>query len=259
MFVIPSVEPVAFYLGNIAIYKYGITLAIAIFVAIFTANSIFNRINNGYKKDLMLEYAPLIIIIGILCARLYFCVLNPSYYLSHPLEILDIRQGGLSIHGGLIGGIAAILVAAKISKCPSMLILDSLACAAFLGQAIGRWGNYFNSEAYGLPVAGQNWGLFIPKICRLEQFYDIKLYHPAFLYESLLDFGGFILLLWLINKFGKKYIGLVFYSYLMLYSIIRLIVEQIRVDSVLNIGNIHIAVIVSLILFRLHNLALHQF
>ncbi len=249
MLIIPAPNPVAFELFGLPIYWYGITMAMAIFAAMVTANKLFNSINKDVRKDVIIEYAPLIIILGILGARLYFCLLNPTFYFTHPLEILDIRQGGLSIHGALIAGIISLIFVSKKAKISLMKILDALACATILGQAVGRWGNYFNSEAYGIPVAGQNWGLFIPEARRSAEFLNYSLFHPTFLYESFLDLCGFGLLLWLTLKFGHKYCGITFFAYLLIYALIRFLIEQIRVDSALNVGIMPIAQIVSVVFF----------
>ena len=251
MFVIPAPNPIAFNVLGIPIYKYGITLALGIFVAIIVANWLYNFANSkqGEKKDVIIEYAPIIIVVGILCARLYFCLLNPHFYLSHPLEILDIRQGGLSIHGGILGGILSVIFISQKTKIPFLSLMDSLAGATFIGQAIGRWGNYFNSEAFGFPVNGQSWGLFIPQNLRPAQFADFSLFHPTFLYESCLDLVGFFVILFVYKKVCNKYRGFVFFLYLILYATIRFFIEQIRVDSALNVASIPIAEVVSVILF----------
>ena len=178
--IIPAPEDIAFYLFSIPIYWYGITMATAIFVAILCANYLFNKTNPNLKKDTILEYAPILIIAGILYARLYFCLLNAPHYLSNPFEILDIREGGLSIHGAILGGVASMIFIAKKSKTPLLNIVDAISCSTILGQAIGRWGNYFNSEAYGIPVASQNWGLFIPEAKRAIQYANYSLFHPTF-------------------------------------------------------------------------------
>ncbi len=247
--IIPAPEDIAFYLFSIPIYWYGITMASAIFVAILCANYLFNKINPNLKKDTILEYAPILIIAGILCARLYFCLLNAPHYLSNPLEILDIREGGLSIHGAILGGIICMIFIAKKSQTPLLNIVDAISCSTILGQAIGRWGNYFNSEAYGIPVASQNWGLFIPEGKRAIQYANYSLFHPTFLYESILDLISFFILAFIYLKFGEKFRGLTFFAYLTIYSIIRFFIEQLRVDSAMNIGSIPIAEIVSVLLF----------
>ncbi len=247
--IIPAPEDVAFNLFGLPIYWYGITMAIAIFVAMIVANKLYNTLYKNLRKDVIIEFAPYIIFSGIICARLYFCSLNPSYYFSHPLEILDIRQGGLSIHGAIIGGVVSMIVIAKKVNIPIMSIIDSMSCSTILGQAIGRWGNYFNSEAYGLPVASQKWGLFIPEAKRVSEYAAYKLFHPTFLYESALDLLGFGLLLFIYLKCEKNFRGLPFFAYLTLYSVIRFFIEQIRVDSALNLEGVPVAELVSIILF----------
>ena len=247
--IIPAAEPVAFNLFGMPVYWYGVCLAAAIFLSILAGNAILNRQYPYYKKDVIIASAPIIIIAGIAGARLYFCLLNLPYYFTHPLDTIDIRQGGLSIHGALIFGIAAVIFTAKKNQIPVLRLLDAMGCATILGQAIGRWGNYFNSEAYGYPTSGQNWGLFIPESRRVVEYSNYSLFHPAFLYESLLDLLGFFILCFIYFKFGKKYSGLAFFVYLILYSVIRFCTEQIRIDSALNIGNIPIAQIISIVIF----------
>ena len=247
--IIPAPNDIAFNLFGIAVYWYGIIMACAIFISIIVANKLANSLNIASKKDIIIAYAPIIIILGILGARLYFCMLNPHYYFAHPLEILDIREGGLSVHGSIIAGLFCICLMSKHYKVDFLHIADVFGCATILGQAIGRWGNYFNSEAYGLPVKSQGWGLFIPEGKRISEYSDFSLFHPTFLYESILDLIAFFILLFIIRKFGEKYIGLTFFCYFILYSVIRFFIEQLRIDSTLNIANIPIAIIISVILF----------
>lgn len=247
--IIPAPNDIAFNLFGIAVYWYGIIMACAIFISIIAANKLINYFNIAPKKDIIIAYAPIIIIFGILGARLYFCLLNPHYYLAHPIEILDIREGGLSVHGSILLGLLCIWLMSKHYKTPFLHIADVFGCVTILGQSIGRWGNYFNSEAYGLPVKSQEWGLFIPEGKRISEYADFSLFHPTFLYESILDLTAFFILLFIIKKFGKKYIGLTFFSYFILYSVIRFFVERLRVDSALNIISVPVAQWVSLILF----------
>ena len=245
--IIPAPPDIAFKICSIPIYWYGIIMACAILIAILIANKLGEKLFN--KRDLIIEYAPIIIISGILGARLYFCLLNFGHYILNPLEILDIREGGLSIHGALIGGIGALLYIAKKNHISFLNLLDSFACGTIFGQAIGRWGNYFNSEAYGIPTASQNWGLFIPESKRIAQYSDFSLFHPTFLYESIFDLIAFVILLFIFKKTSIKYKGLTFFYYLILYSMIRFFIERIRVDSAFNIGSIPIAEVISVILF----------
>ena len=242
--IIPEVSDIAFKVFGISVYWYGIVMAFAIFVALLCANFLLNRLK--YKKDLIIEYSPLIIISGIIGARLYFCTLNFKYYLHHLIEILNLRQGGLSIHGAILAGILAIIFIAKKEHIKILPLLDVTSCALILGQSIGRWGNYFNSEAYGIPTASQTWGLFISPEHRIEQFMGYSFYHPTFLYESVLDFAGFAVLLFIFFKNKKD--GTVFFSYLTIYSIIRFFIEGIRLDSALTINSVHFPQIISIIL-----------
>lgn len=247
--IIPAQHDIAFNLFGISVYWYGIIMAFGIFCALVCANKLFNDKHPDVKKDIFIEFAPVIIICGILCARLYFCILNPHYYFNHPPEIFDIREGGLSIHGGIFGGILSILFIVKKYRLNFLSVIDPLACSTLLGQAIGRWGNYFNSEAYGFPVTNQNWGLFIPQSRRISGYTQFDLFHPTFLYESILDLISFFILVFIYKKFGEKFKGFVFFSYLVFYAVIRFFIEQIRIDSALNVGSIPIAQIVSVILF----------
>ncbi len=248
MFILPTPPTVAFELFGIPIYVYGILMACSIFVAIIVSNSYFNKNNPLPFKDSIIEHSIYIIFSGILGARLYYCLLNLSYYLAKPLEILDIRQGGLSIHGGILGGIICLFLVSKKTRISLLKYLDAISVGTILGQAIGRWGNYFNSEAYGLPVKSQNWGVLIPESRRLSEFMQYSLYHPTFLYESVLDLLAFGLLSYVYFKFSRHR-GITFFSYLIVYSLIRFFVEQIRIDSALNVGNVPIAEIVSVVLF----------
>ncbi len=230
---------VAFSIFGFPVFWYGIILACAVFVGILFACFIAKE----PEKTFIYENSPLMIICGILGARLYYCALNFSYYFKNPVDILNIREGGLSIHGMIITGVVLVYFLAKKHKVNFLKLLDCLMCAMPLAQSIGRWGNFFNSEAFGMPTNG-NWGLFVPPQNR--PYPDIELYHPTFLYESCLDLCIFFVLFYLFKKNLKS--GKIFFSYLILYSICRIIVEFIRVDSALDIFGIPIAVIVSVIL-----------
>lgn len=247
--VLPAPPDVAFNIMGFDVYWYGITMAVALLIAFITANNLFNNQQAYMRRDIVFEYAPIIIVMGILGARLYYCALSHDYYMAHPIEILDIREGGLSIHGAILGGVISIIMMAKHYRVPLFRLLDPIACATILGQAIGRWGNYFNSEAYGLPVLGSNWGVFIPVSKRVGEYINYSVFHPAFLYESIADLIGFVILLVVLNTFGKKRYGFTFFLYLIIYSVIRFFIEKLRVDSALDVGGFHIAGIVSIVLF----------
>ncbi len=239
---------IAFKIFNFPVYWYGIIMAISIFIGFLCANHLYNKLNPD-EKDFIIENAPVIIVFGMLSARFYFCCLNFKHYIANPIEILNFRQGGLSIHGALIGAILTITVICLKNKIKILKILDCCSIATILGQSIGRFGNFFNSEAYGFPVLNQSWGLYIEPAKRIFEFQNYSLFHPAFLYESFFDLLGFFILLFIFYRNKHKIDGVIFFLYLIIYAIIRFFIERIRIDSALNIGNIHIAQIASVLIF----------
>lgn len=237
-------------INGFSVYNYGIVLALACLVGFYVSYYLYKKYNSLLNYEKIIDFAPIVLILGILGARLYYCLLNPTYYFTNPIEILDFRQGGLSIHGGLIFGILTLLFFANKYKLGKLNILDSFACGTAIAQSIGRWGNFFNSEAFGVPT-DLPWKLYIPLSKRPDIYINNEYFHPTFLYESILDFLIFCILLIIMNKTYPKQSGYVFFSYLGLYAIVRLLVEQLRVDSALNIGLMPIAQIMSIILFTI--------
>ncbi len=246
--IIQSPGDVAFTIFGFPVYFYGIILAFACLLAVYTAKVIYSKIYSDNKSSVIWEMAPFVVIAGIIGARLYYCLINFFYYFNNPIEIFYIRGGGLSIHGGIIAGIIAIFFCAKKYKVSFLRLLDVFAVGTVLAQSLGRWGNFFNNEAFGLP-ANSFIKLFIPIAKRPDLFIGYQYFHPTFLYESVLDFLIFLILLVVIKKYGKKIEGLTLAVYLLLYSIVRFFVEAIRVDSALNLGTLHIAQLVSVLLF----------
>lgn len=242
-----SPSEIAFNIFGIDIYWYGIVLAFAIFVGFYTAYKLCKRYYSEQYTDFAADYSSILIIVGILGARLYYCLVNFSYYAIHPLEIINIRQGGLSVHGMILFGVTALYFFAKSKKLSFLKLADIYLCASLLAQSIGRFGNFFNSEAFGYPT-NLPWKLYIPISKRPAEFINFDYFHPTFLYESILDFIGFVILLILYKKFSK-HSGLIACLYLVLYSIIRIFVEYFRIDSALNISGIPVAQIMSLFLF----------
>lgn len=245
--VFQSPGDVFFTIFNFPVYYYGITMAFACLVGVCVAYFVFKHFNPDKNYESIWDFSVWILIAGILGARLYYCLLNPDYYLSYPNQILNIRQGGLSIHGAVIGGIIALALAAKKYKLPVLNLLDAFACGTSLAQAVGRWGNFFNSEAFGFPT-NLPWKLYIAPSHRPLQYMNFEYFHPAFLYESLLDICLFVFLFFYMKKFTNTKPGTTFCLYLILYSFIRLFVESFRIDSALNIFGIPIAKIISFIL-----------
>ena len=217
-------------------------MALAIIAGVFISDSVYSKIYN--KKEVMYDLAPYVIITGIIGARLYYCILNYSFYLRFPTEILAIRHGGISIHGAILGGIIGILLYAKRRNLPFFRLTDFSVIGLSIGQAIGRWGNFFNSEAFGLPT-NLPWGLYIQPQYRPIPYTNYEYFHPAFLYESILDFVIFVILFLTIKKGWNKAEGLNTFIYLILYSVVRILVESVRIDSAAYIHGIPIAIIVS--------------
>ena len=241
--IIQSPGEVAFYIFNFPVYSYGIILAFAVFLGVCTAEILAKKFSD-IPENFFVDNSPAVIIAGILGARLYYCIVNYPYYIHNPLEIFDIRQGGLSIHGMLIAGIVTVYFLAKKYHVNLLRLLDVLACSVILAQSAGRWGNFFNSEAFGYPTGG-NWGVFIPVSQRPVEFLNYEFFHPAFLYESFLDLVVFVLLIFILRRTRA---GCTFFWYLILYSVVRIFVEYFRIDSVLNIGGFPIAQVVSVLL-----------
>lgn len=245
--ILTSPGDTAFTLFNFHVYYYGIILASACLIAVIVAKVVYSKVYKDGKSDFIWDAAPFVIILGIIGARLYYCFLNFSYYWHHPIEILYIRGGGLSIHGGIIAGILGLYIASVKYKLSFLRLLDVFSVGTILAQSIGRWGNFFNNEAFGLPANGFL-KLFIPLSDRPSGFENYHYYHPAFLYESIADILIFFLLLLVIKKFGVKIEGLTLSLYLILYSLVRFAIEGIRLDSAMNVGDFHVAQIISIII-----------
>ena len=242
---ISSPNSVAFYIGSHPVRWYGILIGIAFLIAYSLAEKLI------YKNDLSIGHFSnmifCILISSVIFARLYFVCLSWSYFKFHLDEIPKIWLGGQSIHGGILGTIFATFIYSKIKNISFYRYIDVIAVVAPLGQAIGRWGNFFNNEAFGIPTNNSIIQLFIPKSYRPDKFISHEYFHPTFLYESILDLLIFVFLyknflLWK-DKPGKT-----FWVYLLCYSTIRFFLEFLRVDSLYIFGNIPGAQIVSVIL-----------
>lgn len=244
--ILSSPGDVAFSLFGIPIYYYGIILSVSISLGVWVAYKLFKHFYESEFAPRIIDMSPWIILLGILGARLYYCLVNSAYYFQNPYDILNIREGGLSIHGMIVIGIISLWLFAKHYKIKPQKVFDVFACATPLAQSIGRWGNFFNSEAFGVPYDG--WlKLYIPQSSRPWQYLNYEYFHPTFLYESILNFLVFLILLIAFKK-CSKYPGTVLALYLILYGCVRFIVERIRVDSILNIAQIPIAQIFSVFL-----------
>lgn len=246
MFQSPFVN--ALSIGGYDIKMYGVMMFCAIIFGIFISDYIAKKYYKSVNIDVLYDFLPFMIIFGIICARLYYVILNLEYYIVHPAEIIALWHGGISIHGAILGGLIAGIVYFKKNRLPMLQYADVITFGLVLAQAVGRWGNFFNSEAFGLPC-NLPWKLYIAPQYRPLEYFSYSYFHPTFLYESIWCVIVFLILFLLMRKSKKYCAGMVFYAYFMLYSIGRFVIEGIRVDSVLNIGKIPIAQIVSVIVF----------
>lgn len=246
--VFKSPGDVLFNICSMPVYTYGVIIAFSCFVGVLVSYAVYKHYNPDEQYERVWDFAAWLLIFGIIGARLYYCALNPVYYSQNPLAVLNFREGGLSIHGGIIFGILVLIYFGIRYKLGVFKLLDAFACGTVLAQSIGRWGNFFNSEAFGLPTE-LPWKLYIPLQNRPPDYIRFSYFHPTFLYESILDIFIFFMLLYLMKYFAKRINGVVFFSYLVMYSVVRFFIEGLRIDSALNISGIPIARIISLCLF----------
>lgn len=243
-----SPAEIAFHIFSYPIHYYGIVMAISMIVGIFFAKFICEKFYSELNPEDIYNLAPVIIISSVIGARLYYCLLSIDYFSQNPIEILQVWHGGLSIQGGILGGLLGGILYAQKHSMPILRYCDIFSFGLVLGQIIGRWGNFFNSEAFGRPCgSGYFLRLFIPISKRPIEFMQYDFFHPTFLYESLLNCVVLAVLLMLLRYRNKLHSGVIFFSYLAMYSLVRIFIETIRIDSVLNIFGVPIAIIVSLI------------
>lgn len=216
----------------------------AIFTAIILSYFLIKKKCSKADSELFLDFIPSVIIFSIIGARLFYVLGNITYYSKNLVEIFLINHGGLSFWGGLFFGIISFIFFCKKNKLEFLKFFDVISVTLPLAQSIGRWGNYFNQEAYGAPTNGFL-KLYIDLRHRNIDYLDVQYFHPAFLYESILNLILFIFLLILFLKGKNLKTGTIFYLYLICYSLIRILVESVRIDSVLNVLNIPVAMIIS--------------
>lgn len=237
-------DRVALDLGFIQIYWY----SIFIFLGLLTACIVIYKESKkrGIDEEVLINLTFSTVIFGIIGARLYYVLFNLPYYMNNPLEILEIWNGGLAIHGGIIFGLLAIYIYCKKHNLNVMRMLDIIVVGLIIGQAIGRWGNFFNSEAYGAITtmeALKSQG--IPQFV-IDGMYILGEYRqPTFFYESVGCLFGFLAMLIIrCGKFLKR--GNLTAFYLVWYGILRFLIEGLRSDS-LMLGPIKMAQAVSLL------------
>ena len=235
---------VLFDLGFIQIKWYSFFILVAVITAYIIIHKEIKK--KGIKEEDFTNIVFYGLIIGILGARAYYVLFNLNYYLADPIEIIKIWNGGLAIHGGLLATLLFLLIYTKKKNMKLLLILDTIVVGLIIAQAIGRWGNFFNQEAYGRIVSESFLkGLHLPKYIIKGMYIKGAYREPTFLYESLLSIIGFIVLL-LVRKIKSIKTGTLTSIYLIWYGVSRLIIETFRSDS-LMLGPIKVAQLVSII------------
>ena len=241
-----SPGPIVFTLGPLVIRWYGLLIASAVLLGVNLSQSLAKR--RGLDPNAIGDLAIWLVLAAIPCARLYYVAFEWQSYTQHPEQILAIWRGGIAIHGAVLGGAIAGAIFARLNKIPFWQLADLVAPSLILGQAIGRWGNFFNSEAFGSPT-NLPWKLFIPPERRPIAYQGYEYFHPTFLYESLWNFMVFALLIILFNRSLKNKPslkpGTLALIYLSSYSLGRIWIEGLRTDS-LMLGPLRIAQIVSI-------------
>ncbi|MCX6797691.1 MAG: prolipoprotein diacylglyceryl transferase [Candidatus Falkowbacteria bacterium] len=246
--------------GYFHIYWYGFFIVLAISLALLVTSQLANLYQ--LKKELILDLSFWLIIGGLIGARIYEVGLEFSYYSQNPLDILKVWQGGLAIHGAIIAGLIIVAIFSSKQKINFWILTAVIVPGLALGQAVGRWGNYFNQELFGLPTR-LPWGIPIDIINRPLEYIGQKFFQPTFLYESLGDLLIFLILLTihviiLKRQRQAKVAGLspktslkITVLYLILYSTVRFFLEFIKVDSTPTLASWRWPQIISLIIIAL--------
>ena len=242
---IQPIDPIAIALGPLQVHWYGVIIGLAIILALYIA--VRETEKRGLDKDVFMDLMLWAIPIAILSARLYYVIFEWNYYSQNPGEIIAIWNGGLAIHGALIGGVITAIVFTKKKKVSFWQLVDIAAPSIILGQAIGRWGNFINQEAHGGEVTRaflEN--LQLPEFIINQMYINGAYYHPTFLYESIWNFIGFVLLI-LLRRVNLRR-GEMFLSYVIWYSVGRFFIEGMRTDSLMLTESLRMAQTISAVL-----------
>ena len=224
-------NPILLKIGNITIYWYSIMILIGFLIASYLITKESKKFN--IKKEIITDMLFYTIIVGILGARLYYVIFNLDYYSKNILDIFKVWEGGLAIHGGIIAGVLYLIYYTKKNNLQTLIITDICAPGLLIGQALGRWGNFFNQEAHG-PITSLEYlqKLHLPKFIINGMNIDGIYYIPTFFYESLWCIIGLILIL-LFRRIKKIKIGQITSFYLIWYGIGRYVIESYRTDSLM--------------------------
>ncbi len=235
-----------FHYGILRLKWYGLLIASAVLIGVNLSMWLAKK--RQIDPEIMADLAIWLVIGAIPSARLYYVIFQWQNYSQHPEQIIKIWEGGIAIYGAIIGGTLAAILFAKFKQISFWQLADLVSPSLALGQAIGRWGNFFNSEAFGEPT-DLPWKLYIPRANRPIEYQNYEYFQPTFLYESLWNLGVFILLIWLFVNDTRRHhlkVGSLFLIYAIAYGIGRFVVEGLRTDS-LMLGSLRISQLVSLV------------
>lgn len=246
---VPNLDRVFLQIGSFSIYWYGVIIAVGAFLGLYIAMRESDRL--GLKKDLFVDLVVFAIPISILFARIYYVTFEWERYAGGPWwKVFAVWEGGIAIHGALIGAVLTAVVFARVKKIPFWQLADIGAPSLILGQAIGRWGNFMNQEAHGGVITNQSvidtHYTLLPDFIMNQMCIDGAYYYPTFLYESLWNILVLVILLWLRRKNPIR--GTVFLTYLAAYSVGRFFIEGMRTDSLYIVGNLRTAQFISILL-----------
>jgi len=222
-------HPTLVEIGPVTIRYYGLMYVIAIAVGFFLLVKEVRRRQLPLSAEDLLDLLLWIVPIAILGARIYYVAFHWDYYGAHPLDVVKIWEGGLAIHGGVLAGVLAVYLFARVKKAPFWALTDALVPSLILGQAIGRIGNLMNGDAFGTPTT-LPWGIRFPPDSPAGMAYPGVATHPSMIYEMLLNLGIFAFLWWGVRKRNYKD-GFATAMYFILYAIARSIVSLTRGDS----------------------------
>ena len=242
-----TINPVAFKFGNLSVKWYGIIMAVAIILAVSMA--IFEGRKRQIESDDFMDLLLWAVPIGYVGARIYYVIFEWHYYSQHLDEIIAIWNGGIAIYGGLLAGLAVLLVFCYKRMLPPFLMLDIITPGVMAAQILGRWGNFINQEAHGGPTTlAFLQSLHLPDFIINQMKIGGVYYQPTFLYESFFNLIGLLIILLLRHRKHLFKQGEIFMLYLAWYSVVRFFVEGMRTDSLYLWGSIRVSQMLSVIL-----------
>jgi phosphatidylglycerol:prolipoprotein diacylglycerol transferase len=246
--VLGALNPIALRLGPIQVHWYGVIIASAVVIAV--ALAVREGQKRGIRPDDIYDMILWALPFTLIAARTYYVIFQWSYYSQHPSEIIRIWDGGIAIYGGLIGAGIVVVLFCRSRFIPTWLMLDVAAPTVIMGQGIGRWGNFMNQEAFGR-VTSLSFlqGLHLPEWLINQMYIQGAYRQPTFLYESVWDLLGFVMLMVTRHRTNWYKQGEVFLTYVAWYAFGRFFTEGMRTDSLMLFNVIRVSQALSVVLF----------